>query len=86
VDAPTVIVETVKPCEDTQQAYILRLYECEGSHTTTAVSIPGAREITETNLLEEAADEGSGGVSVHAEEITLTFRPFEIKTLRVAYN
>jgi alpha-mannosidase len=82
VEAPTVIVETVKPCEDTQKAYILRLYECEGSHTTTAISIPGAREITETNLLEEPA----GGAPVRAGEITLTFRPFEIKTLRVAYN
>jgi alpha-mannosidase len=86
VDAPTVIVETVKPCEDTQKAYILRLYECEGSHTTTIISIPGAREITETNLLEEAADNGSGGISVRSEEITLTFRPFEIKTLQVSYN
>jgi alpha-mannosidase len=79
VDAPTVIVETVKPCEDTRNAYILRLYECEGSHTTTTVAIPGAKEITETNLLEEAT-----GTPVRAAEITLTFRPFEIKTLLVS--
>ncbi|GHT97766.1 alpha-mannosidase [Spirochaetia bacterium] len=80
IDAPTVIAETVKPCEDTQKAYILRLYECEGSHTVTAVRIPGAREIVETNLLEEPSE-----TPVTADTITLTFRPFEIKTLKVGY-
>jgi alpha-mannosidase len=80
VDAPTVIVETVKPCEDPQRAFILRLYECEGSQTITPVLIPGAREITETNLLEEAIAPPARG-----DRIELNFRPFEIKTLRTLY-
>jgi alpha-mannosidase len=80
VDAPTVIAETVKPCEDLQTAFIVRLYECEGSQTHTPVFIPGAREITVTNLLEEAA-----APPVPGERISLDFRPFEIKTLRICY-
>jgi alpha-mannosidase len=80
VDAPTVIAETVKPCEDPQRAFIVRLYECEGSRTLTPVSIPGAQEITETNLLEEGLSPPLRG-----DRIDLDFRPFEIKTLRVHY-
>jgi alpha-mannosidase len=80
IDAPTVIAETVKPCEDPQAAFMLRLYECEGSQTQTPVFIPGAREITETNLLEEAA-----APPVSGDRVVLDFRPFEIKTLRVCY-
>jgi alpha-mannosidase len=82
IDAPTVIAEAVKPCEDARRAYIVRLYECEGSTARAALDIPGAKEIVETNLLEEPCGEtagpGQGGVS-------LCFRPFEIKTLRVSY-
>ncbi|MDR3167872.1 MAG: glycosyl hydrolase-related protein [Treponema sp.] len=80
VEAPTVIAEAVKPCEDPQAAFIVRLYECEGSQTNTPVFIPGVREITETNLLEEAT-----APPVPGERIDLNFRPFEIKTLRVCY-
>ncbi|MDR2177277.1 MAG: glycosyl hydrolase-related protein [Treponema sp.] len=83
VDAPTVIAEAVKPCEDTQRAYIVRLYECEGSTTPAVLDIPGAKEITETNLLEEPAGELAGGV--RGSRVTLCFRPFEIKTLKVSY-
>jgi alpha-mannosidase len=80
LDMSTVIAETVKPCEDTQRGYIIRLYECEGSDTLTAVHIPGAAEIVETNLLEEPSSP-----AVKGETVSLRFRPFEIKTLRVVY-
>ena len=36
-----VVVETVKPCEDAQNAMIVRLYECEGSHTAPVALHPG---------------------------------------------
>jgi alpha-mannosidase len=78
VDAPTVIVETVKPCEEAGRAFILRLYECEGAWTPAALTVPGAREIRETNILEEDTGRKAAG-----PEIRLEFRPFEIKTLRV---
>jgi alpha-mannosidase len=83
LDAPALIAEAVKPCEDTQRAYIVRLYECEGSTALTTLDIPGAREITETNLLEEPEGETAG--SVRQNRISLRFGPFEIKTVKVAY-
>ncbi|MDR2134985.1 MAG: glycosyl hydrolase-related protein, partial [Treponema sp.] len=83
IDAPTVIAEAVKPCEDTQRAYIVRLYECEGATAAAALDIPGAKEITETNLLEEPAGEMAAGV--RGGHVSLRFRPFEIKTLKVSY-
>jgi len=75
-----VLCETVKPCEDGEKAFILRLYECEGGYAESAVRIPGAREIIETNLLEDEQGEAvSGG------ELRLVFHPFEIRTLKVYY-
>jgi alpha-mannosidase len=80
IDAPAVIAEAIKPCEDTQRAYIVRLYECEGSTAPAVLDIPGAKEIAETNLLEEV-----NGTVVKGGRVSLCFRPFEIKTLRVTY-
>jgi alpha-mannosidase len=80
VDAPTVVVETVKPCEDAQNAFILRLYECEGSQTHTTLHAAGAKQLVETNLLEDAL-----GEPLDADHIELSFHPFEIKTLMVRY-
>jgi alpha-mannosidase len=80
VDAPTVIAEAIKPCEDAGKAYIIRLYECEGARAAAVLDIPGAKEIAETNLLEET----TGGVT-KGSRISLEFRPFEIKTIKVSY-
>jgi alpha-mannosidase len=82
LDAPTVIAEAIKPCEDTQKAYIVRLYECEGSTARTVLDIPGAKEIAETNLLEEPDDKAG---CVRGGRASLCFRPFEIKTVKVSY-
>lgn len=81
VDAPNVIVETVKPAEDAQKAFVLRLYEAEGTQTNAKLSfgVP-VRQIEETNMLEETLNVlGSG------QEVKLVFKPFEIKTLLVKY-
>ncbi len=81
VEAPNVIVETVKPCEDTQNAYIVRMYEAEGAYAETAVSVPAAaRETQIVNMLEETQESLGGG-----RDFRLGFRPFEIKTLKVVY-
>jgi alpha-mannosidase len=92
LDAPTIIAEAIKPCEDTQKAYIIRLYECEGSTTRAMLDIPGAREIVETDLLEEPQAGGggtggnrTGGGAATGSRVSLCFRPFEIKTLKVVY-
>lgn len=81
VDAPNVIVETVKPAEDAQRAFVLRLYEAEGTQTNAKLTfgVPVSR-IEETNMLEETlAELGTG------QEAELVFKPFEIKTLLVKY-
>ena len=77
--ADNIIVETIKPCEDEENAFIARLYEAEGAYTNTAFALaPGARQVVLTDMLEEPLPGG-------APEGKLTFRPFEIKTLKISY-
>ncbi|MBJ6364297.1 alpha-mannosidase [Paenibacillus sp. GCM10012307] len=81
VEADNIIIETVKPCEDAERAFILRLYEAEGTYTRTKLKLAaGTRADHITNMLEEPV-EALGG----KEEAELTFRPFEIKTVKVTY-
>ena len=79
--AENVIIETVKPCEDGERAFILRLYEAEGSFTHSDVTLgfqPKAVELT--NMLEEKQASLDPAQTFH-----LTFHPFEIKTVKVRY-
>ena len=81
VDAPNVIVETVKPCEEAGRAYILRLYESTGAYVNAAISFGHTvKGLALTNMLEEEQEIIKAGKSV-----SLTFRPFEIRTLKVSY-
>lgn len=81
VDADHVIVETVKPAENGEKAFVLRLYEAEGAAARTKLHINGAVKAVElTNMLEE----GGKPLSDNGEA-ELTFKPFEIKTLKVKY-
>ncbi|MBR5233083.1 MAG: alpha-mannosidase [Clostridia bacterium] len=73
-----IIVESIKPCEDNEKAFIARLYETEGTYTNTAIKFfDGAKKVEVTNMLEE--------VQSVAEGNDFTFRPFEIKTLKITY-
>ena len=81
MDAANVIVETVKPCEDAQNAYIVRLYEAEGSYTDAKITLPSEAKAAELdNMLEEK-------ISCLGEDknFTLGFKPFEIKTIKIYY-
>ena len=82
VEAPNVIVECVKPCEDAENAYIVRLYEAEGTYTAqTAVTLPDyARECFSANMLEEVFS-----MCGTEKQQQLWFEPFEIKTLKITY-
>lgn len=81
VDADHVIAETVKPAESGERAFVVRLYEAEGTAARTKVHIHGAVKSVElTNMLEETLEVLSDG-----GETELSFKPFEIKTLRVGY-
>lgn len=80
IGAPNVIAESVKPAEDDSNAFVLRLYECEGSKTKTeiAFSSPVSKAVL-TNILEDEKEI----VSVENNSVSLTFEPFEIKTLKI---
>jgi len=81
VDAPNVIVESVKPCEDGTTAFIARLYEAEGTYTNARVTLfDGAKAVDVTNMLEESV----GGVDCLGA-VELGFGAFEIKTLKISY-
>lgn len=80
ISCDNVIIDAVKPCEDTDNAFILRLYEAVGVHTNTALTCNGAKSFTLCNLLEEAQ-----GEAVSADKLELSFKPFEIKTVKVSY-
>ena len=81
ISTPNIILETIKPCEQEQKAFIARLYECEGSWVSSNIAFNlCVIKIEETNMLEETKRElTSDGM------LNLTFRPFEIKTLKVYY-
>ena len=77
VDAPNVIVETIKPAEKEPGA-IVRLYEAANRFTRCALT--GAFDrVVETDLNESPVAKES-----HCSgRVTATFKPFEIKTYRV---
>lgn len=80
VDRDNVIIDTVKPCEDSQKAFILRLYEATGSHVRTTLTCPRGTGFQLCNMLEEPLGDIQKGA-----ELGLTFKPFEIITVKVFY-
>lgn len=80
IDTDNVICEVVKPAELVDNAYVLRLYECEGTGTDAVISLSRAgKKVYETNMLEDItaqAECADGRLKAH-------FRPFEIKTFMV---
>ena len=80
VAAENCIVEAIKPCEDAQKAYIVRVYEAEGAYTKTEITFAdSAKKIAVTNMLEEELE------VLDSVKNEFTFRPFEIKTIKVYY-
>lgn len=79
-DAPAVVVETVKPCEDACVAVIVRLYECEGTRTAAHLLAGfGVTHAEECDMMERP---------VRPADLSqpLAFAPFEIKTLKLYYR
>ncbi len=78
IGAPNIIAEAVKPAEDGSDAFVLRLYECEGTKTAAEVRFGTPVSGVElTDLLEDPLER----VPLADGTVRLTFRPFEIKTL-----
>lgn len=78
-DRSNIIIETVKKAEDSD-AVIIRMFETWNSRTETTVSfgLPVA-EAALCNLMEEKDEP----LTLTDNRLTLTFKPFEIKTLKI---
>ncbi len=77
-DRSGILIEAVKPCEDTQRAYILRAYETLGDYTAAALTFGHpVTAVQACNMLEEE--------QAPVDTDRIIFRPFEIKTLKVSY-
>ncbi len=82
LNSSNILIEAIKPCEDQERAFIMRLYEAEGSYTNTVLTlIEDAKEVAVTNMLEETVS-----VLPDLNNIKLVFRPFEIKTIKISYS
>ncbi len=80
VDQSNVIIETVKPAEDGSGGIIMRLYESlrTGTQVELSTSLP-LLSIQQTDMLENPLHE----LVVTDGHVQLSFRPFEVKTLRL---
>jgi len=80
VDAPNVIVETVKPAEDGSEDVVVRLYEAKRMATrcTLSTSLP-ALGAAQTDMLENIQEE----LPCDRGEVALEFRAFEVKTIHL---
>lgn len=82
LDCENIVIETLKPAEDGSGEVILRLYEAMRTATRcTLTAFRPLRAVQQTNLLEEALQP----LAPQGNRLTLDFRPFEIKTLRITF-
>ncbi|MBD2872065.1 alpha-mannosidase [Paenibacillus arenilitoris] len=81
LDQANVIAETVKLAEDGSGDWIVRLYECKGASVSCGVhaglSVASAYE---TDMLER----NMAALPCAGNSLSLRFRPFEVKTIRLA--
>lgn len=80
VEKPNIIVEAIKPCEEAEKAYIVRMYESEGSFTKTKINLGKYTEAFSVDMLE--TNEQRIDDFCQKEH---TFKPFEIKTFKICY-
>lgn len=81
-DAPTVVIETVKKAEDSDDL-IMRLYESQGWRGKVRIrfgEIP--KEVFECNLMEEDDER----LEMRDGELEIFVKPFEVKTLKLRYR
>ncbi|XP_050955778.1 alpha-mannosidase 2C1 isoform X1 [Labeo rohita] len=80
VNSPAVILETVKQAESSKKALLIRLYESHGSCVTTTLSTSlSVKEAWHCDFLERPVS--SIPVTKTTSGISLTFKPFQIRSL-----
>jgi alpha-mannosidase len=83
IDNPAVVAAAVKLADDESGDVIVRLYESEGGRATTRLTADfPVSAATETDLMERPLPETSP-LTVTGTSIELSFRPFEIRTIRL---
>jgi len=80
IDKANVILDTMKPAEDGSGDIILRLYESKKAAVTAKVQCRLGNRAYLCDMLENVAEE----IPVENGEMTLAFRAFEIKTIRIS--
>ena len=81
LDAPNIVIEAVKPAEDGSGDVVVRLYEAMRTATRcTLTTTLAVQHAAQTNMLEEV----EAPLACEGGRIVLDFRPFEIKTVRLA--
>ena len=80
LDAANVIIEAVKPAEDGSRDVIVRLYEAKRMSTrcTLSTTLP-VKAAAQTDLVENFVND----LPCKDGKVSLSFRPFEIKTVRL---
>ncbi|MDR2687751.1 MAG: glycosyl hydrolase-related protein, partial [Oscillospiraceae bacterium] len=77
-DRANIVIETVKKAEDSS-ALVIRMYECWNRKTVTNLAFGGKiKRMWECDLMEQN--------DVPLDGAALTFRPFEIKTIKVEFE
>lgn len=79
-EAPNVVVETIKQAED-GDGIIVRMYESENALTDTVLH--WGRPVAEAVSCDCLEQPDGEPVTVDAEGIHFTIKPYEIKTLRI---
>ncbi len=79
IDKESIVVETIKPLEEVEKSFIIRLYESIGTYGRTKIYYNNkVKRVFETDMLENELNE------LNMEE-ELCFNAFEIKTIKVTY-
>lgn len=80
IDSDNVLIEAVKLAED-KSGFVLRLYECNGQRTKANIKVNGMKTAELTTMIENKLED----LAVNDESVSLTFKPFEIHTIKVKY-
>jgi alpha-mannosidase len=79
IEADNILVEAIKPLENNDKGFVIRMYEAEGAHTITSWNLNISFDKIEiTNMLEETLESLDSNMDI-------VFKPFEIKTIKVSY-
>lgn len=81
VESENIIVEAIKEAEK-DKAYVIRMYECEKTFTNTKLNLSRSpSKVFLTDLLENEIEQ----IICNDRCMELTFKPFEIKTVKVYF-